>query len=102
MLNPCGFLEGVQWSDFLKMADTSRLWGHSPKLGEKRLRLDLSKFTSTLRIVFMWHGLPREVVIASPARAFKNEIKAHPRAQQAKHIVYQLFSDYSNPFALNV
>ncbi len=40
-----GFLEGVQWSDFIQVADTSRLRGPSLKLKILRKRLDLLKFT---------------------------------------------------------
>ncbi len=72
-----GFLEGVQWQDFFKMADTCRLRGHPLKLRNDRSRLDLRKFTFSQRVVNLWNYLPTEVVTASSVKAFKNKLEAH-------------------------
>ncbi len=57
-----GFLEGVQWQDFFRMADTSRRRGHPLKLWKDRSKLDLRKYTFNQRVVNMWNDLPAEVV----------------------------------------
>ncbi len=67
-----GLLEGVKWSDFFQMADTSRLRGHSLKLKKERTRLDPRKFDFGQRVVNMWNGLSTYVVAASVVRTFKN------------------------------
>ncbi len=72
-----GFLEGVQWRNFLQMADTSRLRGHPLKLRKDRSRFDLRKFTFSLKVVNMWNDLPAEVVTASSVKMFKNKPEAH-------------------------
>ncbi len=59
-----GFLEGVQWQDFFRMADTSRLRGHQLKQRKNRLRFDLCKLTFSQRVVNMCNALPAEVVTA--------------------------------------
>ncbi len=70
-------LEGVQWHDFLQMADTSRLRGHSLKLKKERSRLDLRKFTFNQREVNMWNDLPADIVAAPTAKAFKKLLETH-------------------------
>ncbi len=72
-----GSLEGDQWRDFLQMADTSRLRGHSLKLKKERPRLDLRKFTFSQRVVNMWNDLPADTGTAPTAKVFKQLLEAH-------------------------
>ncbi len=72
-----GSLEGVQWRDFFRVADTSRLRGHSLKLKEERSRLDLRTFTFSQRVVNTWNGLPADIVTAPTAKVFKKLLEAH-------------------------
>ncbi len=66
-----GPLEGVQWRDFVRMTDASRLRGHSLKLKKERSRLDLRKFTFSQRIVNMWNDLPAYIFTAPTPKVFK-------------------------------
>ncbi len=72
-----GFLEGVQWRNFLQKADASRLRGHPLKLRKDRSRLDLRKLTFSQRVVNMWNDLPADVVTASSVKSFKNKLEAN-------------------------
>ncbi len=69
-----GSLEGVQWRDFFKMADTSRLREHSLKLKEEQSKLDLRKFTFSQRV---WNDLPAGIVAAPTANVFKKMLETH-------------------------
>ncbi len=72
-----GFLGGVQWRNFIQMADPSRLRGNRLKLRKDRSRLDLRKFTFSQRAVNMRNDLLAEAVRASSVKAFKNKLEAH-------------------------
>ncbi len=61
----------------IKMADTSRLRGHSLKLKKERSRLDLRKFTLSQRVVNMWNDLPADIVIAPTVKVSKKLLEAH-------------------------
>ncbi len=70
-------MEGIHRLDFFKMADTSRLRGHSLKLKEERSRLDLRKFTFSQRVVNIWNDLPADIVTAPTSKVFKRLLEAH-------------------------
>src|SRR6218665_2186914 len=53
---------------------TGNLRGHSLKLYHKPVRLDITKFFFSQRIVDNWNRLPEEAVSASSLSAFKKKL----------------------------
>lgn len=59
---------------FFNLADNNRTRGHPLKLNKPRARLDIRKYSFSVRVINEWNSLPEEVVLAPSINCFKNRL----------------------------
>ena len=67
--------EDVDRSMFFKLKEGSRNRGNKAALVKEQCRLDMRKYSFSLRVINEWNKLPNDCVNASSVNMFKNRIK---------------------------
>ncbi|BHF63767.1 hypothetical protein SprV_0200676200 [Sparganum proliferum] len=62
------------FEDFFEFATTTNLRGHPLKLRIQRARLDVRKFSFSVRVVKPWNALPADVVMSPSIQSFKKNL----------------------------
>ena len=81
--------EGLNKDMFFKIKNNSRTRGHSLASVKCHSRLDIRKYTFSLRVVNDWNRLPEECVNATSVNMFKNIIDQY--FLKTSYSSYQLF-----------
>uniref|UniRef100_A0A0X3PXH1 Reverse transcriptase domain-containing protein n=1 Tax=Schistocephalus solidus TaxID=70667 RepID=A0A0X3PXH1_SCHSO len=64
----------LEFSDFFEFATTTHLRGHPLKLRVQQARLDVRKFSFSVRVVKPWNALPEDVVMSPSLESFKRNL----------------------------
>nr|VZI20107.1 unnamed protein product [Spirometra erinaceieuropaei] len=64
----------LAFEDFFEFATTANLRGHPLKLRKQQARLDVRKFSFSVRVVKPWNELPADVVISLSIQIFKKNL----------------------------
>ena len=64
----------IDFKQFFKYADTVNLRGHSKKLFQKPVRLQIRQHFFSQRVVAKWNSLPETVISSSTILMFKNRL----------------------------
>ncbi|BHF81690.1 hypothetical protein SprV_0802482300 [Sparganum proliferum] len=62
------------FEDFFEFATTTNLRGHPLKLRTRRARLDVRKFSFSVRVIKPWKALPTDVVMSPSIQSFKKNL----------------------------
>ncbi|BHF80034.1 hypothetical protein SprV_0702315800 [Sparganum proliferum] len=65
------------FEDFFEFATTTNLRGHPSKLRIQRARLDVRKFSFSVRVVKPWNALPADVVMSPSIQSLKKNLDIH-------------------------
>nr|VZH96736.1 unnamed protein product [Spirometra erinaceieuropaei] len=64
----------LAFEDFFEFATTTNLRGHPLKLRTQQVRLDVRKFSFSVRVVKPWNELPADVVMSPSIQSFKKNL----------------------------
>nr|VZI45535.1 unnamed protein product [Spirometra erinaceieuropaei] len=64
----------LAFEDFFEFATTTNLRGHPLKLRTQQARLDVRKFSFSVRVVKPWNELPADVVMSPSIQSFKKNL----------------------------
>nr|VZI28105.1 unnamed protein product [Spirometra erinaceieuropaei] len=64
----------LAFEDFFEFATTTNLRGHPLKLRTQQARLDVRKFSFSVRVVKPWNELPADVVMSLSIQSFKKNL----------------------------
>nr|VZI45380.1 unnamed protein product [Spirometra erinaceieuropaei] len=64
----------LAFEDFFEFATTTNLRGHPLKLRPPQARLDVRKFSFSVRVVKPWDELPADVVMSASMQSFKKNL----------------------------
>ena len=74
MFNIVNGYEDVDRNIFFKLKEGNRTRGHKAALVKEQCRLDMRKYSFSLRVIHEWNKLPNYCVNASRVNMFKNRI----------------------------
>nr|VZI34782.1 unnamed protein product [Spirometra erinaceieuropaei] len=63
----------LAFEDFFELATTTNLRGHPLKLRTQQARLDVRKFSFSVRVIKPWNELPADVVMSPSLQSFKKD-----------------------------
>ena len=71
--------------DMFELSTTSNTGEHSKKIKKKTSRLNVRKYTFTIRIVEIWNSLPESVIQAKTVEQFEIGLDEHWKHQECKY-----------------
>ncbi|VDL88017.1 unnamed protein product [Schistocephalus solidus] len=64
----------LEFLEFFEFAATTNLRGHPLKLRVQQVRLDVRKFSFSVRVVKPWNALPEDAVLSQSLESFKKNL----------------------------
>ena len=80
-----GIYDPLTTVDMFELNTTSNTRGHSKKIRKKTSRLNVRKYTFTIRIVEIWNSLPESVIQAKTDKQFEIRLDEHWKHQECKY-----------------